>query len=108
MQTSMYGGLPNTIEPRPTRDPSLILAVIWNLSKRADNASGLVQPELFDLLFSLLCGDDEEDDVLRRIVSCIQNLASMRRYLVGLLLVGMSEALKTLTMRVIAIWLETV
>eukprot|EP00752_Nemacystus_decipiens_P010771 g9583.t2 len=53
--------------------------VIWNLSKRADNASGLVQPETFDMLFTLLCQDDEEGDVLRRIVSCIQNLASMRR-----------------------------
>lgn len=54
-------------------------AVIWNLSKRADNASGLVQPELFELLFSLLSQDGEEGDVLRRVVSCIQNLASMRR-----------------------------
>ncbi|CAM9652718.1 unnamed protein product [Ascophyllum nodosum] len=53
--------------------------VIWNLSKRAENAAGLVQPELFDLLFSLLCRDDEEGDVLRRIVSCVQNVASMRR-----------------------------
>lgn len=57
-----------------------ILTVIWNLSKRADNASGLVQPELFDLLFSLLSREDEEGDVLRRIASCVQNLASMRRY----------------------------
>lgn len=55
------------------------MAVIWNLSKRADNATGLVQPELFDLLYTLLCEDDEEGDVLRRVVSCIQNLASMRR-----------------------------
>ena len=53
--------------------------VIWNLSKRADNASGLVQPDTFDMLFNLLCQDDEEGDVLRRIVSCVQNLASMRR-----------------------------
>lgn len=57
----------------------LCKTVIWNLSKRADNASGLVQPETFDMLFNLLCQDDEEGDVLRRIVSCIQNLASMRR-----------------------------
>ena len=52
--------------------------VIWNLSKRADNASGLVQPETFDMLFHLLCQDEEEGDVLRRVVSCVQNLASMR------------------------------
>ncbi|CBN77602.1 hypothetical protein Esi_0004_0241 [Ectocarpus siliculosus] len=53
--------------------------VIWNLSKRADNAAGLVQPETFDMLFYLLGQKEEEGDVLRRIVSCIQNLASMRR-----------------------------
>ncbi|CAM9123769.1 unnamed protein product, partial [Hapterophycus canaliculatus] len=53
--------------------------VIWNLSKRADNAAGLVQPETFDKLLYLLCRNEEEGDVLRRIVSCIQNLASMRR-----------------------------
>lgn len=31
------------------------------------------------MLFNLLRQDDEEGDVLRRIASCIQNLASMRR-----------------------------
>ncbi|CAN0153209.1 unnamed protein product, partial [Pylaiella littoralis] len=53
--------------------------VIWNLSKRADNASRLVQPETFGMLFNLICEDKEEGDVLRRIVSCIQNLAATRR-----------------------------
>ncbi|CAM9680484.1 unnamed protein product, partial [Sphacelaria rigidula] len=56
-----------------------IATVIWNFSKRADNASGLVQPELLKMIFRLLCQDDEEGDVLRRIVSCVHNLASMRR-----------------------------
>lgn len=67
---------------RPTilHEPSGDRTVIWNLSKRADNAAGLVQPDTFDMLLDLLCRDDEEGDVLRRIVSCIQNLASMRRY----------------------------
>lgn len=58
----------------------LFCIVIWNFSKRADNASGLVQPELLKMIFRLLCQDDEEGDVLRRIVSCVHNLASMRRF----------------------------
>lgn len=69
---------PSPQHPRDN-DDATCCAVIWNLSKRADNALGLVQPNLFDALFSLLIRGDEEGDVLRRVVSCIQNLASMRR-----------------------------
>lgn len=65
--------------------------VVWNLSKRADNASRLVQPETFDMLFNLLSQDKEEGDVLRRIVSCIQNLAAIRRYACGTALTKMAD-----------------
>lgn len=77
-----YSGLDNAgfQQPPILPPPTKLQTVIWNLSKRADNASRLVQPETFDMLFNLLSQDKEEGDVLRRIVSCIQNLAAMSRY----------------------------
>ncbi|CAM9963781.1 unnamed protein product, partial [Choristocarpus tenellus] len=58
--------------------------VIWNLSKRQDNAMRLVERDTFASLFNRLCQEDEEDDVICRVISCIQNLASRRRCAPGL------------------------
>lgn len=54
------------------------ISAIWNLSKKEENGLRLVEPELFDWIYNRLSDETENDTVMRRVISCVSNLAGMR------------------------------